>query len=30
MRDRAYSIGGALTIDAAPGKGTTVRLEVPL
>ncbi|MEO3823149.1 GAF domain-containing sensor histidine kinase [Actinomadura sp. B10D3] len=30
MRDRAYSIGGALTIDAAPGRGTTVRLEVPL
>jgi signal transduction histidine kinase len=30
MRDRACSIGGALTIDAAPGRGTTVRLEVPL
>ncbi|TYK50796.1 GAF domain-containing sensor histidine kinase [Actinomadura decatromicini] len=30
MRDRAYSIGGDLTIDAAPGRGTTVRLEVPL
>ncbi|TDD15080.1 GAF domain-containing protein [Actinomadura sp. KC06] len=30
MRDRAYSIGGELTIDAAPGHGTTVRLEVPL
>lgn len=30
MRDRAYSIGAALTIDAAPGRGTTVRLEVPL
>ncbi|TDE37294.1 GAF domain-containing sensor histidine kinase [Actinomadura sp. 6K520] len=30
MRDRAYSIGGGLTIDARPGKGTTVRLEVPL
>ncbi|MGP4022857.1 GAF domain-containing sensor histidine kinase [Actinomadura sp. 3N407] len=30
MRDRAYSIGGGLTIDAAPGRGTTVRLEVPL
>ncbi|XRQ06995.1 GAF domain-containing sensor histidine kinase [Actinomadura welshii] len=30
MRDRAYSIGGKLTIDAPPGKGTTVRLEVPL
>jgi signal transduction histidine kinase len=30
MRERAYSIGGDLTIDAAPGEGTTVRLEVPL
>ncbi|MFB4305119.1 GAF domain-containing sensor histidine kinase [Actinomadura sp. GTD37] len=30
MRDRADSIGGELTIDAAPGRGTTVRLEVPL
>ncbi|TDD68264.1 GAF domain-containing protein [Actinomadura darangshiensis] len=30
MRDRAYAIGGELTIDAAPGQGTTVRLEVPL
>ncbi|GAA4239457.1 hypothetical protein GCM10022254_59650 [Actinomadura meridiana] len=30
MRDRADSIGGDLTIDAAPGRGTTVRLEVPL
>ncbi|GLW64499.1 hypothetical protein Arub01_27430 [Actinomadura rubrobrunea] len=30
MRDRALSIGGALAIDAAPGTGTVVRLEVPL
>ncbi|MBT2206792.1 MULTISPECIES: GAF domain-containing sensor histidine kinase [Actinomadura] len=30
MRERACSIGGTLTIDAAPGRGTTVRLEVPL
>ncbi|QXJ23172.1 GAF domain-containing sensor histidine kinase [Actinomadura graeca] len=30
MRERALSIGGTLTIDAAPGRGTTVRLEVPL
>ncbi|MFG1998428.1 GAF domain-containing sensor histidine kinase [Spirillospora sp. NPDC048911] len=29
MRDRARSIGGALSIDAAPGTGTVVRLEVP-
>ncbi|WP_395104787.1 GAF domain-containing sensor histidine kinase [Actinomadura sp. SCN-SB] len=30
MRDRAESVGAALTIDAAPGNGTVVRLEVPL
>lgn len=30
MRDRACSIGGTFGIDAAPGHGTTVRLEVPL
>ncbi|MVZ99320.1 GAF domain-containing protein [Actinomadura sp. LD22] len=30
MRDRACSIGGTFAIDAGPGRGTTVRLEVPL
>ncbi|GAA2442142.1 hypothetical protein GCM10010191_68080 [Actinomadura vinacea] len=30
MRDRAESVGAALSIDAAPGCGTVVRLEVPL
>ncbi|MFS2294950.1 MAG: GAF domain-containing sensor histidine kinase [Actinomadura sp.] len=30
MRERANSIGGELTIEARPGEGTTVRLEVPL
>ncbi|GAA0282886.1 hypothetical protein GCM10009527_093850 [Actinomadura nitritigenes] len=30
MRDRACSIGGTFGIDAGPGHGTTVRLEVPL
>ncbi|HEU5031926.1 MAG TPA: GAF domain-containing sensor histidine kinase [Spirillospora sp.] len=30
MRDRACSIGGTFGIDAGPGRGTTVRLEVPL
>ncbi|QKG23970.1 GAF domain-containing sensor histidine kinase [Actinomadura verrucosospora] len=30
MRDRACSIGGTLGVDAAPGRGTRVRLEVPL
>ena len=29
MRDRAYALGGRLTIDSAPGLGSTVRLEVP-
>ncbi|POM25995.1 Oxygen sensor histidine kinase NreB [Actinomadura rubteroloni] len=30
MTERAASVGGALRIDATPGKGTVVRLEVPL
>jgi signal transduction histidine kinase len=30
MEERATAIGGALTIDSAPGTGTTIRLEVPL
>jgi signal transduction histidine kinase len=30
MRERAESIGGLLTIDSAPGGGTTVRLELPI
>jgi signal transduction histidine kinase len=29
MRDRASVLGGSLTIDSAPGRGSTVRLEVP-
>jgi two-component system, NarL family, sensor histidine kinase UhpB len=29
MRERALLVGGALQIDSRPGKGTTVRLEVP-
>ena len=29
MRERAESIGAQLTIDTAPGRGTTVRLHVP-
>ncbi|HEU4916781.1 MAG TPA: GAF domain-containing sensor histidine kinase [Acidimicrobiia bacterium] len=29
MRDRASGLGGRLTIDSAPGRGATVRLEVP-
>ncbi|MFC4908975.1 GAF domain-containing sensor histidine kinase [Actinomadura gamaensis] len=28
MRDRAFSIGGTLSIDTAPGRGTVVRVEV--
>lgn len=28
MRDRARSVGGDLTIDSRPGRGTTVRVEV--
>jgi signal transduction histidine kinase len=28
MRDRARSVGGDLTIDSKPGRGTTVRVEI--
>jgi signal transduction histidine kinase len=28
MRDRAKSVRGRLTVDSAPGQGTTIRLEV--
>lgn len=30
MHERAMVFGGSLHIDSAPGRGTTVRLEVPL
>lgn len=30
MQERAQAIGGALCIEARPGEGATVRLEVPL
>lgn len=30
MRERAESIGGTLSIDSTPGKGTTVRFTLPL
>ncbi len=29
MRDRAAAIGGALTVESAPGKGTLIEMEVP-
>ncbi|MEU9129784.1 GAF domain-containing sensor histidine kinase [Kitasatospora sp. NPDC048540] len=29
MRDRAASVGGRLTLESAPGKGTVVEMEVP-
>ncbi|MFJ5778524.1 GAF domain-containing sensor histidine kinase [Streptomyces sp. NPDC093094] len=29
MRDRASGAGGSLTVESAPGKGTTVEMEVP-
>jgi two-component system, NarL family, sensor histidine kinase UhpB len=29
MRERALLVGGALQVDSRPGRGTTVRLEVP-
>jgi two-component system sensor histidine kinase UhpB len=30
MRERALLVGGALEIDSRPGKGTTVKLQVPM
>ncbi|MCC3778712.1 GAF domain-containing sensor histidine kinase [Streptomyces sp. UNOB3_S3] len=29
MRDRANGVGGGLTVVSAPGKGTTIEMEVP-
>jgi two-component system sensor histidine kinase DegS len=29
MRERVEMVGGSLTIESAPGKGTTVRAEIP-
>ena len=29
MRERARALGGSLSVESAPGKGTTVRVEVP-
>ncbi|OON74042.1 GAF domain-containing sensor histidine kinase [Streptomyces tsukubensis] len=29
MRDRASGVGGALTVESGPGRGTTIEMEVP-
>ncbi|GAA4698511.1 GAF domain-containing sensor histidine kinase [Streptomyces youssoufiensis] len=29
MRDRAAAVGGALTVESAPGEGTLIEMEVP-
>ncbi|MCC9742293.1 GAF domain-containing sensor histidine kinase [Streptomyces sp. MNU89] len=29
MRDRANGVGGGLTVESAPGKGTVIEMEVP-
>ncbi|MFE9447412.1 GAF domain-containing sensor histidine kinase [Streptomyces sp. NPDC006739] len=29
MRDRASGVGGTLTVESAPGRGTTIEMEVP-
>src|SRR5690606_7923162 len=29
MRDRASGVGGRLSVESEPGKGTTIELEVP-
>ena len=30
MRERAEALGGTLTLESAPGEGTTIVVEVPL
>jgi nitrate/nitrite-specific signal transduction histidine kinase len=30
MRERAELLGGALTIESAPGHGTSIFIEIPL
>jgi signal transduction histidine kinase len=30
MRERAYAVGGSLTVTGTQGKGTTITLSVPL
>jgi two-component system sensor histidine kinase UhpB len=30
MRERALLVGGSLTVSSEPGKGTEVRLEMPI
>jgi signal transduction histidine kinase len=30
MRERIKKIGGELTVDTTPGKGTDIRLVIPL
>jgi signal transduction histidine kinase len=30
MRERAESVGGRLDVESAPGRGTSIRLEVPI
>jgi signal transduction histidine kinase len=29
MRDRASGVGGTLTVESEPDKGTTIEMEVP-
>jgi signal transduction histidine kinase len=30
MRERAFSVGGQLHVDTAPGRGSRLRFEVPV
>jgi signal transduction histidine kinase len=30
MRERATYVGGTLNVKSAPGKGTTIRAQIPL
>jgi signal transduction histidine kinase len=29
MRERVEMVGGSLRVESAPGKGTTIRAEIP-
>jgi signal transduction histidine kinase len=29
MRERAEMVGGSFTVESSPGKGTTIRTEIP-
>jgi signal transduction histidine kinase len=30
MRERAEMVGGSFTVESLPGKGTTIRTQIPI